>query len=71
MEFGVSQIFSLDPTLSIAAVTSAMTMTIYSNNIAILLLFALFFPNQILSAIVVIVLLISEKLADDKKQDEL
>lgn len=71
MGFGISQIFGLDPTLSIAAVTSAMTMTIFSNNIAIFLLLALFFPIPILSVIFVIALLIGEKRAADEKRDEL
>lgn len=71
MGAGLSQIFGLDPTLSIAAVTSAMTLSIFSNTIAIFLLLALFFPLKILSLIFIVILIIGEKRAAKENRQEL
>ncbi len=71
MGAGLSQIFNLDPTLAIAAVTSAMTMTIFSNTLAIFLLLALFFPLKILSLIFIIILIISERRAASTDRNEI
>lgn len=68
---GLSQILGLDPTLAIATVTATMTMTIFSNTIAIFMLLALFFPIRILTMIFLIVLLISERRAAANNRSEL
>lgn len=67
---GLAQIFGLNPTLVIASVTAAMTMTIFSSPIAIFLLLALFFPLRILSLIFIIVLIVGEKRAADSGRKE-
>ncbi len=68
---GLSIIFGLDSTLSVAAVTVAMTLGIFSNYIAVFLLLALFFPIKLLSIIFVIVLLIGEGKAAAEDRNEL
>lgn len=68
---GLSQLFGINPTLAIASVTVAMTMTIFSNTVAIFMLLALFFPLRILSLLFIIVLIIGEKRAADHDRKEI
>ncbi len=71
MGAGLSIIFNLDFTLAIAAITTGMTLTIFSNYIAIFLLLALFFPIKLLSLIFIMVLLYGERKSAVENRNEL
>ncbi len=67
---GLSVILHTDPTLTIAAVTSAMVLTIFSNLVAVFLLLALFFPVKLLLIIFVTVYFVGERIAAQEERNE-
>ncbi len=71
MGYGFSAIFNLDPTLAIAAVTAATTLTIFSNTLAMFMLLALFFPVKLLTLIFIVILIFSERRAADNDSKEI
>ncbi len=68
--FGFSILFNTDPTLTIAAITSAMTLTLFSNMIAVFLLLALFFPFKLLFVVFVAIYIAGERLAAEEGRQE-